>query len=129
MADKEILDRLESFLRTEDFGKNWDGVYQDVLPTIQRFFENEGFHTTLVGEDDTEGHILEKVRTELGFKGLVVLSLDLHANFTRRMLEHAGAERGVNLDDLVQVAERVIELVCELEKFGAAHVGLDVARI
>ena len=44
-----------------------------------------------VGEDDTEGHILEKVRTELGFKGLVVLSLDLHANFTRRMLEHAGA--------------------------------------
>ena len=44
-----------------------------------------------VGEDDTEGHILEKVRTDLGFEGLVVLSLDLHANFTRRMLEHADA--------------------------------------
>ena len=44
-----------------------------------------------VGEDDTEGHILEKVRTDLGFKSLVVLSLDLHANFTRRMLEHADA--------------------------------------
>ena len=44
-----------------------------------------------VGEDDTEGHILERVRADLGFKGLVVLSLDLHANFTRRMLEHADA--------------------------------------
>jgi microcystin degradation protein MlrC len=44
-----------------------------------------------VGEDDTEGHILEKVRTELGYSGPLVLSLDLHANFTRRMLEHADA--------------------------------------
>jgi len=61
VADKEIVDRLESFLRTEDFGKNWDGVYQDVLPTIQRFFEDEGFHTTLVGEDDTESRTAELV--------------------------------------------------------------------
>ncbi len=44
-----------------------------------------------VGEDDTEGHILERVRTELGFDGLLVLSLDLHANFTRRMLQHVDA--------------------------------------
>jgi microcystin degradation protein MlrC len=44
-----------------------------------------------VGEDDTEGHILEKVRTELGYSGRLVLSLDLHANFTRRMLEYADA--------------------------------------
>ncbi len=44
-----------------------------------------------VGEDDTEGHILEKVRTELGYYGRLVLSLDLHANFTRRMLEYADA--------------------------------------
>ena len=42
-----------------------------------------------VGEDDTEGHILEKVRTELGYAGRLVLSLDLHANFTRRMLAYA----------------------------------------
>lgn len=63
MTDTEILNRLESFLRTEDFGKNWDGFYQDVLPTIQRFFENEGFHTTLVGEDDTESRTAELVAT------------------------------------------------------------------
>ena len=44
-----------------------------------------------VGEDDTEGYILEKVRTELGYSGRLVLSLDLHANFTRRMLDYADA--------------------------------------
>ena len=43
------------------------------------------------GEDDIEGHILEQVRTELGFAGRLVLSLDLHANFTRRMLQYADA--------------------------------------
>ncbi len=43
------------------------------------------------GEGDTEGHILQKVRTELGYAGRLVLSLDLHANFTRRMLEYADA--------------------------------------
>jgi hypothetical protein len=63
VTDTEILNRLESFLRTEDFGKNWDGFYQDVLPTIQRFLENEGFHTTLVGEDDTESRTAELVAT------------------------------------------------------------------
>ena len=44
-----------------------------------------------VGEDDPEGHILEKLRTELDYRGKLVLSLDLHANFTRRMLQHADA--------------------------------------
>ena len=43
------------------------------------------------GEDDPEGYLLEKVRTDLGYRGRVVLSLDLHANFTRRMLQHADA--------------------------------------
>ena len=44
-----------------------------------------------VGEDDAEGHILEKVRTQIGYEGRLILSLDLHANFTRRMLDHADA--------------------------------------
>ena len=43
------------------------------------------------GEDDPEGYLLEQVRTDLGYRGRVVLSLDLHANFTRRMLRHADA--------------------------------------
>ena len=44
-----------------------------------------------VGEDDIEGAILEGVRTDLGYRGRLVLSLDLHANFTRRMLDCADA--------------------------------------
>ena len=44
-----------------------------------------------VGEDDVEGNLLEMVRRELGFTGRLVISLDLHANITRRMLTHADA--------------------------------------
>jgi len=44
-----------------------------------------------VGEDDVEGSLLERVRRELGFAGALVISLDLHANVTRRMLAHADA--------------------------------------
>ena len=44
-----------------------------------------------VGEDDVEGAILESVRRDLGFAGRLVLSLDLHANITHRMLAHADA--------------------------------------
>ena len=47
--------------------------------------------TVAIGEEDPEGDILEKVRKELGFKGKLILSLDLHANFTHRMLQHADA--------------------------------------
>ena len=42
-------------------------------------------------EDDVEGHILERVRKELDYSGRLVLSLDLHANITKRMLNHADA--------------------------------------
>ena len=41
--------------------------------------------------DDVEGNLLELVREELGFDGVLVASLDLHANVTRRMLQHADA--------------------------------------
>jgi microcystin degradation protein MlrC len=44
-----------------------------------------------IGEDDVEGNLLAMVREELGHRGLLVLSLDLHANVTRRMLTHADA--------------------------------------
>lgn len=44
-----------------------------------------------VGEDDVEGNLLEAVRRELGFTGRLIVSLDLHANVTRRMLTHADA--------------------------------------
>ena len=43
------------------------------------------------GESDVEGDLLEMIRGELGFKGRVVLSLDLHANVTERMLQQVDA--------------------------------------
>lgn len=43
------------------------------------------------GEDDVEGNLLEMVREEVGFRGHLVLSLDMHANITRRMVQRANA--------------------------------------
>ena len=44
-----------------------------------------------VDEDDTEGNILEMVRNDLGFTGRLVVSFDLHANITSRIIIHADA--------------------------------------
>ena len=43
------------------------------------------------GVDDTEGDLLAMIREELGFAGRIVVSLDLHANVTRKMFTHADA--------------------------------------
>ncbi len=42
-------------------------------------------------EPDVEGRMLEEVRKRVGPKIPIVASLDLHANVTRRMVEHADA--------------------------------------
>ncbi|HQU47633.1 MAG TPA: M81 family metallopeptidase [Casimicrobiaceae bacterium] len=57
-----------------------DGVYLDL-------------HGAMVTEhlDDGEGELLARVRRVVGPKVPVVASLDLHANVTRAMLEHANA--------------------------------------
>jgi microcystin degradation protein MlrC len=46
---------------------------------------------TAAGEDDVEGHILERARAVLGPDRPIVLTLDLHANITRRMVALATA--------------------------------------
>lgn len=46
---------------------------------------------TAEGEDDVESHILERVRAVLGDGAPIVLTLDLHANVTRRMVTLANA--------------------------------------
>ena len=46
---------------------------------------------TAEGEDDVEGYILERARTVLGDDRPIVLTLDLHANLTRRMVALATA--------------------------------------
>jgi len=49
VKEKLILE-LEAFLKGEDFGTNWDGAYQDVIPAIRRYFDNQGFTTRLLNE-------------------------------------------------------------------------------
>jgi len=45
-----LIQELEEFLQREDYGRNWDGAYQDVIPAIRRYFESHGFETRLVNE-------------------------------------------------------------------------------
>jgi hypothetical protein len=49
----DLIQDLESFLHKEDFGKNWDGAYQDVIPTIRRYFVKQGFETHFLSEWDS----------------------------------------------------------------------------
>ena len=45
-----LIQELEEFLQREDYGRNWDGAYQDVIPAISRYFESQGFETRLINE-------------------------------------------------------------------------------
>ncbi|MSU46642.1 MAG: M81 family peptidase [Lacunisphaera sp.] len=68
------------------------------------------------GEDDVEGNLLALVREELGFRGTLVVSLDLHANITRRMLRHADAltaYRTMPHTDFVATGARAARLVLQ----------------
>lgn len=49
---------------------------------------------TAEGVDDVEGYLLERARTLLGPKVPIVVTLDLHANVTRKMVELANAIAG-----------------------------------
>jgi hypothetical protein len=57
----EMIRRLETFLEEQDFGKNWDGAYQDAVPTLRRYFEGEGFSTQIMNELDSESRDTELV--------------------------------------------------------------------
>jgi hypothetical protein len=60
----EWITRIEQFLEGNDFGKNWDGAYQDAVPTIQQFFHKEGFRTHIMCEWDTPSRYTELVATK-----------------------------------------------------------------
>jgi hypothetical protein len=58
---ESLIRELESFLHKEDFGKNWDGAYQDVIPTIRRYFAGKGFETHHLNEWDSPSRSTELV--------------------------------------------------------------------
>src|SRR5215467_9151819 len=57
----EWISKLQQFLEVNDFGKNWDGVYQDAVPTLRRFFNSEGFQTQIMSEWDSPSRHTELV--------------------------------------------------------------------
>ena len=71
----------------------YDHIRTTLAESLQRVLPADvlvlHFHGAVcaVGQDDVEGELLEMIRTELGFRGRIVLSLDLHANVTARMLQ------------------------------------------
>ncbi len=72
------------------------------------------------GEDDVEGAVIEAVRNELNFSGKLVLSLDLHANVTRKMIQHIDAltaYRTMPHIDFVDTGVRTAELALSTKKF------------
>jgi len=81
------------------------------------------------GEDDIEGSLLEKIRHGAGPEKRIILSLDLHANITRRMMRNVDgmtAYRTMPHRDFMETGERAArlflhpgELTCKTVKIGA----------
>ena len=59
----EWINRLERFLEGNDFGKNWDGAYQDAVPAIRGFLQKEGFSTHIMSEWESPSRHAELVAT------------------------------------------------------------------
>jgi microcystin degradation protein MlrC len=76
-AYDRIAGRLLSLIKSSG---SLDGIYLDL-------------HGAMVTEhlDDGEGELLERVRAVVGAAMPIVVSLDLHANITERMMHHASA--------------------------------------
>jgi hypothetical protein len=93
----EWIHRLEQFLEGNDFGKNWDGAYQDAVPTLRKYFHAEGFRTHIASEWESESRETELVaiketlvvRIPWGqdYQGRSIV--DLTSLEVRRQLHHA----------------------------------------
>lgn len=70
---------------------------------------------TAEGEDDVEGQIVERARAILGPDAPIVLTLDLHANVTRRMVRLATAIVGYHTYphvDMFETGQKAARLMC-----------------
>jgi microcystin degradation protein MlrC len=77
---RDAFERIAQHIVADAGQGGFDAVYLDL-------------HGAAVAEhvDDAEGELLERLRAVIGPLMPVVASLDLHANVTRRMLQHASA--------------------------------------
>ncbi len=100
----------------------YDHIRTTLAESLQRVLPADvlvlHFHGAVcaVGQDDVEGELLEMIRTELGFRGRIVLSLDLHANVTPRMLQQVDvstAYRTFPHQDFYETGQRAAQLCLE----------------
>ena len=71
------------------------------------------------GLDDPEGNFLEAVRTQVGKDIPIVSSFDLHANFTKKMMDNLDALTGYNTHphiDIFETGERAINIMISILK-------------
>jgi hypothetical protein len=93
----EWIHRLEQFLEGKDFGKNWDGAYQDAVPTLRKYFHEEGFRTHIASEWESESRETELVAVKETLIVRIPWAEDYHGRSivdltsleVRRQLHHA----------------------------------------
>ncbi len=107
---REAFERIADQIVADAARGGFDAVYLDL-------------HGAAVAEhaDDAEGELLERLRAVIGPKMPLVSSLDLHANVTRRMLQHASALSAYRTYPHVDGADtgaRCAELLAELWQHG-----------
>jgi len=122
-------------------GKVKEEVYQtiekDILESLKNSLPVDGvllaLHGALVSEqkDDCEGALLEKIRALVGSEIPVVVTLDYHANVTKKMVEYSdvlvgfrtyphvdfaktGAKAARILEELIQKKTRFFPVFCKL---------------
>jgi len=112
-VEKDAYERIAGEIT--DAVRDWefDAIYLDL-------------HGAMVAEheDDGEGTLLQRVRQIVGPQMPIVVSLDLHANFTRKMLDNADAlvaYRTYPHVDLAETGRRAAELLGHLLKDGSAR--------
>jgi microcystin degradation protein MlrC len=104
------FERIAEHIVDDARSGGFDAVYLDL-------------HGAAVAEhaDDAEGELLERLRAVIGPVMPLVTSLDLHANVTRRMLQHASAMSAYRTYPHVDGADtgaRCAELLAELWAHG-----------
>jgi len=69
------------------------------------------------GVDDPEGDFLEAVRTQIGKDVPIVSSFDMHANFTKKMMDNLDALAGFDTFphiDVIETGERAINIMISI---------------
>ncbi|WP_374652821.1 M81 family metallopeptidase [Dongia sp.] len=105
----------------------FERISGDLLNLIRQQPKLDGLYLDLHGamvsehQEDGEGELLERIRAIVGPSLPVVVSLDLHANLTQRMLRHASALvvcRTYPHVDLAETGTRSAELMDRLLRHG-----------